>query len=229
MSWGFAANGTVSSSSTAIDTAGPLVTARHDTAPAPGAASKVVSRATLARVRRRCPTAAREDSKIVGDLLDAVLDLAAREGALDEEGRRAFARGFRDRARLVLEERLAPVLERAAALEKETAWRAETVAALEAERAALREDLAKAATAHDRLLAQDLERREHVAAVEAERASLEAEWRRATEAHARLLDHHRAVLADVASILEAAAAALPPGELRGRVEELGGALRREMA
>ena len=61
------------------------------------------------------------------DALDRLLELARAEGAGSAEGAAAFAGGLRERARLVLEERVGPLQERIRALEREAAWRRESM------------------------------------------------------------------------------------------------------
>lgn len=80
------------------------------------------------------------------DALDRLLAVAEAEGALGPEGTAAFAQGLRERARLVLEDRVLPLERRVrdlesavAALEKENAWRRETTSSLEAQVAWLKE------------------------------------------------------------------------------------------
>jgi hypothetical protein len=88
------------------------------------------------------------------DLLDALLRTAlAEETALDARRLRPFAEALRARAARILAERVQPIEERAAAFEKESAWRAGIIASLEAEKEALRREGRTTAEAHDRLLA----------------------------------------------------------------------------
>jgi hypothetical protein len=67
------------------------------------------------------------------DRLEALLGRALHEGALSRDELPAFADALREQARLILEARVRPLEERAAALAKEVAWRAETQQALEKE------------------------------------------------------------------------------------------------
>jgi hypothetical protein len=90
------------------------------------------------------------------DPLADVLDLARREGALQGEALVAFADALRERARLVLAERVKPLEDRvrqleaeAASLRKETDWR--------------RESAEQASDAHGALLAHHRELVERVA------------------------------------------------------------------
>jgi hypothetical protein len=94
------------------------------------------------------------------DILDRLLRVADGEGALTADGLAAFAEGLRERARLVLHERVQPLelriqaLEAAvASLEKETDWRRQAMTALEAEAAALGGERDRASAAHTDLLA----------------------------------------------------------------------------
>jgi phage shock protein A len=143
------------------------------------------------------------------DALDRLLELARAEGAWSAEGFAAFARGLRERARLVLDERVAwleehtRALEAAlATLEREVAWRQETMAGLERELAALKD----------------------------EAQALKAGWDEATASHEKLLAHHRGVVSYAVQRLNQAAA-LPVWKLRsGRklLEESAALLAREL-
>lgn len=126
------------------------------------------------------------------DILDRLLRLADVEGALTGDGLAAFAEGLRERARLVLHERVQPLEERiqaleaaVAALEKETAWRSEAMAALAAE----------------------------IGGLKAEAAALGGERDRASSAHTDLLAHHRDVMSRAVECF-AAAARLPVWKFR---------------
>ena len=144
------------------------------------------------------------------DLLDAVLALAWDERA---EGALAFGEGLRDRARLILEERLRPVEERAAAFEKECAWRAESMRSLEA------------TLENERALWG-----EKTSALEGEIDALRTEGVRSAEAHDRLLSHHRVLMEQVVESLSGVAELLPwrPGRAKARLAALAGLLRREL-
>jgi len=133
------------------------------------------------------------------DPLDRLLELAGAEGAWSAAGFAAFADGLRERARLVLEERVTPLEQRiraledeVAALEREVAWRQETMAGLEHER----EDL------------------------KAEARALQAGWDAAAASHEKLLAHHREVLARAVGLFKEAAA-LPFWKLRSGRRLLG--------
>ena len=65
------------------------------------------------------------------DLLRDLLELATREGALEGEALESFVGALRERARLVVEERVERLESRALALEREEAWRREAMAGLE--------------------------------------------------------------------------------------------------
>jgi hypothetical protein len=125
------------------------------------------------------------------DALDRLLVVAEAEGALGPERLADFALGLRERARLVLEDRVRPLEQRvreletsAAALEKESAWRRETAAALEAQVSRLKQEGQRERAAH-----------EQAAAALGE----------AQAAHGGLLQHHREVVGQVVQRLEAAA------------------------
>lgn len=137
------------------------------------------------------------------DVLEEILFAAVHEKAIAEGSIAGLAAGLRDRARLILEERLRPVEARAQALEKENAWRARTMDGLAGEIRGLKQEI----------------------------EGLRAEWRTASAAHDRLLDHHRSVLRGAAESL-AAVSALPfwrRGQARARLAGLEAALRGDTA
>jgi hypothetical protein len=234
------------------------------------------------------------------DLLGDILRLAGQEGALQGHALRAFADALRARAALVIAERVAEAEAQAQTLERENAWRRETVARLEEENAWRRQSLAELEQSRHALereagwrreTAAELEkevswRRETAAGLEKEvswrretAAELEKEvsWRRETAAglekevswrreaaaelekevgwrremqarlaqegqrlrtmvetadqgHKNLLDHHRAVLARVATELSAVASmpAWRIGRTRRRLLALAQLLRGEV-
>lgn len=126
------------------------------------------------------------------DALDRLLELVRSEGTSSAEGLAAFADGLRERARLVLEERVRPLEERisalevsVASLEREAAWRQEAMAALEAE----------------------------VAGLKGEALALREAWDTAAASHEKLLAHHRDVVSRAVQRF-AAAASLPVWKFR---------------
>jgi chromosome segregation ATPase len=135
----------------------------------------------------------------MSDPLRDVLELASREGALQGEGLEAFAEALRERARLVLAERVEPLEDRIRALE-------ESVRALEAETAW---------------------RRESMEALEMSARGLDQELRRAQDAHGALLAHQRELVERVAAELLSVAALSPlqVREARRRLRDLAGLLR----
>jgi chromosome segregation ATPase len=163
------------------------------------------------------------------DLLRDVLELARKEKALEGDALVAFATALRDRARLVLAERIQPMQERIESLEvhsrsvdTENAWRREAmdglekrVRGLEAENAWRREAMA------------GLE--ERVRGLEAELQTLAGDHARATRAHAELVAHHGDVVRQV--IAEALAVAALPWvqvrQTRRRLRSLAELLRPE--
>ena len=149
------------------------------------------------------------------DLLHDLLDLARREDLLEGENLEAFVRALRERASLILDERVRTaevdnawrkeamdgLQERVRGLEAENTWRRETVAALEEavrhlgeEKAVLEETIRRLgeekAAVEDAL--EDAIRR-----FGEEKASIEGERQKATQAHDTLLVHHRDVLRQV--------------------------------
>ena len=131
------------------------------------------------------------------DLLHDLLDLARREDLLEGENLEAFVRALRERASLILDERVRTaevdnawrkeamdgLQERVRGLEAENTWRRETVAALEDAVQHLGEEKAAQEEALRRLVE--------------EKASIEGERQNATHAHDTLLVHHRDVLRQV--------------------------------
>jgi uncharacterized coiled-coil protein SlyX len=142
----------------------------------------------------------------MSDPLRDVLELASRDGALQGEGLEAFVEALRERARLVLAERVSALEERVRALEAETAWRRESMASLEAEVSW---------------------RRESMEALEKSVRGLGEELRRAQDAHAALLVHQRELVERVAAELLSVAALSPLRirEARRRLRDLAGLLR----
>ena len=86
------------------------------------------------------------------DVLDKLLHVGLEEQLLDPEGIRRFSEALRDRAQLVLAERVAPLTDKLTALEKESGWLRSQQHALEKEIEKLRAEGAKASEAHERLL-----------------------------------------------------------------------------
>jgi hypothetical protein len=128
----------------------------------------------------------------MSDALDRLLELVRSEGMPSGEGLAAFAGGLRERARLVLEERVRPLEARiralevsVASLEREAAWRQEAMTGLEAE----------------------------VAGLKGEAQSLQQAWDTAAASHEKLLAHHRDVVS-LAVQRFAAAASLPVWKFR---------------
>jgi hypothetical protein len=133
------------------------------------------------------------------DPLADVLDLARQEGALEGEGMAAFRAALRERADLVLAERLEPLETRRRALEAETAWRRDAMTTLEASVRSLGE----------------------------QRDTLSAELGKASDAHGALLAHHRELVERVARELASIAALSPlrARQARRRLRALAELLR----
>ena len=74
------------------------------------------------------------------DVLEEILSAALREKAIAAESITDFAAGLKDRARLILEERLRPVEERVATLETENSWRAAAILSLTDENARVNDE-----------------------------------------------------------------------------------------
>jgi uncharacterized protein (DUF3084 family) len=170
------------------------------------------------------------------DLLRDVLELARKEKALEGDALVAFATALRDRARLVLAERIQSV-------DTENAWRREAmdgleerVRGLEGEKAWAREAIATLEQRAGGLAAENAWRRdamtgleERVRGLEAELQTLAGDHARATRAHAELMAHHGDVVRQV--IAEALAVAALPWvqvrQTRRRLRSLAELLRPE--
>ena len=165
------------------------------------------------------------------DVLEEILSAALREKAIAAESITDFAAGLRDRARLILEERLRPVQERVATLEKENAWRASAIESLTDENARVREEHARLQDERERLQDESRRLQDERRRLKEELEGVRAEWRTASDTHDRLLVHHRSVLRGAAaSLLEIGA--LPPwkrGRARARLADLAAALGRDTA
>jgi hypothetical protein len=161
------------------------------------------------------------------DLLDALLREAQREQALTPEELTAFGAALRARAERILAERVRPIEERAAAFEKESAWRAETIAGLEAAQAAAEKEIAHLRGEIARRDEEIARERVHHAAELDRRSGLE---QAASRAHDQLLAHHRDLLGRVAAELERLGARLPWGyrHVRAQLAAWVSVLRREV-
>ena len=157
------------------------------------------------------------------DSLDRIVELARKEGALEGRKLRSFVEALRDRARLILEERVEPLTKRADAFEKESRWRAGIERGLETRIAALE--------AENAWRTKEIEaRRVEVGHLLAEIDGLREEWRTASVAHDRLLAHHRSLVTRVAESLETVTTWLPWSYKRARAQlaDMAAALRKEL-
>ena len=157
------------------------------------------------------------------DLLDSVLRTALSEGALGPDRVESFAAGLRERARLILDERLRPVEERAAAFERESRWKQEVIAGLEEEAAWKTRAIAELEEDGRRLRAEAV-------ALKAEMDALRRAGETAGAAHDRLLGHHRGVLRDLVAALDGLEDGLPWKYrlVRQRLRDMAASLRREV-
>jgi chromosome segregation ATPase len=139
------------------------------------------------------------------DSLERIVELARKEGALEGRKLRSFVEALRDRARLILEERVEPLTKRADAFERESRWRAEIQQGLEQHIASLAKEAdwrveiqrgledevcwrrAAMDALEARIAALEAERRAEVGRFLAEIDGLREEWRAASAAHDRLL------------------------------------------
>jgi hypothetical protein len=171
---------------------------------------------------------------VTDDLLEALLRAALAEKVLDAATLPRFAKALRARAEQILAERVQPIEERAAAFERESAWRASVVADLERENAwrasvlaGLEQENAWRASVVAGLVNESVWRAEVAARLEKEKEALAASERAASEAHDRLLEHHRATLLRLADCLDALPAELPWSyrRVRARLLELAETIR----
>lgn len=186
------------------------------------------------------------------DVLEEILSAALHEKAIAPDSVADFAAGLRDRARLILEERLRPLQDRVDTLEKENAWRAASIESLTDENARVldenrrvkdenervKDENARVREEHARLMDEARRLKDESRALQDECRRLKeemegvrAEWRTSVAAHDRLLAHHRSVVRGAAdSLLDASA--LPfwkRGQARARLADLAAALRRDTA
>lgn len=150
------------------------------------------------------------------DVLDRILAVAHEEKALGPGSLEAFAAGLRERARLVLAERVRPLEERVAAVEEENAWRRGIMAALEEENGWRAGVMARLEKENEWTTAALETARGEVGRLKEEIEGLRAEWQTASATHDRLLGHHRGVLRTVIERLVAASALLPWSYRRAR-------------
>ena len=122
------------------------------------------------------------------DLLEEILSAALRERAIAAESITDFAAGLKDRARIILDERLRPVQDRVATLEKENAWRASAISSLTDENARVVEENGRV---------KDENRR-----VKGELAPLLDENRRVGEENERVKDENTRVRLEHAHLLD---------------------------
>jgi len=193
-----------------------------------------------------------KEKEVTGpDLLADVLQLARKEGALTGKGLVAFVHALRERAALVIEERLEPLLARVqqleeqvrgleqdvawrretlAQLEQENAWRRDTVAMLEESRRALGQEGAWQRETLARLQQENAWHRDTVAHLQRDHEQSSALLTSTVAAHEGLLVHHRGVLARVVAEL-ATVAQLPwwrRATARRRLSALADLLRSEL-
>ena len=122
------------------------------------------------------------------DVLEDILSAALRDGAIAAESITDFAAGLKDRARVILEERLRPVQERVATLEKENAWRASAILSLTDENA--------------RVVAENGRVKDENRRVKDELAPLLDENRRVGEENERVKDENTRVRLEHAHLLD---------------------------
>jgi chromosome segregation ATPase len=132
------------------------------------------------------------------DVLEEILSAALREKAIAAGSITDFAAGLKDRARLILEERLRPVEERVATLEKENAWRASAIESLTDENARVvlengrvKDENARVREEHARLLDERERLKDENHRVKDENARVREEHTRLQDERERLQDESR--------------------------------------
>ncbi len=133
------------------------------------------------------------------DLVDRLLGLGLREKTLAPDTIAEFSRALRERAQLILDERVA-------VLEKRNRESEAEAAALRQERAALQDGWKRTSDAHD---------------------AVKNEWKAAAAAHDRLLAHHHETLRRITTVLEEIQAA-PAWGFRKRAQKRLAALLDEL-
>ena len=162
-----------------------------------------------------------------GEPLDALLRIALEEGTLTPETLPEFVRGLRERAALVLQERVAGLEEHVANLEREVGWRGAEQQRLEGEIAWRKGSLAELETKVAWLEGEVAAARQLLEATEQLLEATKQRLESASSAHDRLLDHHRALIGEVVAQLEQLGAAPAWRWLRVRrmLRELAASLR----
>jgi chromosome segregation ATPase len=132
------------------------------------------------------------------DVLEEILSAALREKAIAAESIADFAAGLKDRARLILEERLRPVQDRVATLEKENAWRASAIESLTGENARVADENRRVKDENQRvkgemapLLDENRRLKDENQRVKDENARVREEHARLQEERERLQDESR--------------------------------------
>lgn len=122
------------------------------------------------------------------DVLEDILSAALREGAIAADSIPDFAAGLKDRARVILEERLRPFQDRVATLEKENDWRASAITSLTEENARVVEENGRVKDENRRLKDELAPLRDENRGVKDENQRVKDENARVRQEHANLLD-----------------------------------------
>jgi uncharacterized protein (DUF3084 family) len=118
------------------------------------------------------------------DVLEEILTAALHEKAIAPGAIADFAAGLRDRARLILDERLRPVQDRVDTLEKENAWRAASILSLTDENVRVVDENRRVKAENERVKDENGRLKDENQRVKDENA-------RVREEHARLQDEVR--------------------------------------
>ena len=127
------------------------------------------------------------------DVLEQILSTALHEKAIAEDRVAEFAAGLRDRARLILEERLRPFQDRVDTLEKENAWRAASIENLTVNNQ-------KVAGENERLKDENRRVKDENGRIKDEMSRLGEENARVKDENARVREEHARLMAEVAQL-----------------------------
>jgi chromosome segregation ATPase len=122
------------------------------------------------------------------DVLEEILSAALHEKAIAQGRVADFAAGLRDRARLILEERLRPVLDRVDTLEKENAWRAASIESLSEANVLIADENERLKDESRRVRDENARVRDEMGRLKDENGRVKDENARVREEHARLQD-----------------------------------------
>jgi len=159
------------------------------------------------------------------DVLEEILSAALREKATAAPSVEDFAAGLRDRARIILDERLRPVQERVATLETENAWRASAILSLTGENARVVDENRRVKEENGRVRGEIAALKDENRRVKDENARLRDEMGRLKDENQRVKDENARVKEEHALLLDERARLQDESR---RLQEEGGRLKEEM-